>query len=557
MRGSIGSGAEWLLTASFVAAACTPGATIAPTADADPDGEIRTEIGGTPVQIDPQISGAIGQIGHVVMVFEGLMTFDPKTLTPIPAAAKDFPRVSPDGLTYTFTLRDDLKYSDGTPLTARHFVYAFTRLCDPSVASPYAVSAYSIGGCEAWNRMDPKRASPTDLAVAKGRLGLKANGDKEFVVTLTAPTAYFNSFAAFSATYPAREADVEISNGRYGYEGTLATYVGNGPFKLVEWKPNEKLVFERNPYYRTPAKLKRWTKVVIPDGALAFAAYRNDEIDLYNLGVAQLGAVERDADLKSQVVDSGSSTTTYFVLNVARPPFTDIRVRQAFAKAIDREAYARDLMKIGRAAYSLIPPGHPGHDAGDRSQAFDVPMAKALLQSSSYAGKPELGQIRFVYRTDGNGRIAGEWLQQQLKRSLGVDITVEGVDRTTFVRMNERPDTAPHIRFGVWIEDYPDPHDWLTLLFHSSGFGASLQSYQSSKFDVLVRNADQEGDPRKRADLYQQASRLLNEDAPAIWLAWPSFAYLQKPRVRGVAVAANDVIPGSWRLHDIYVVRKN
>ena len=522
-----------ILATALVATACTSGSQVPPASDADPNGEITTVMASRPRTLDPQaVSSADGVMG-ATMVFEGLMTLDRTTRQPIPAAAKAPPTVSTDGLTYTFTLRDGLTYSDGSPLSARDFVYGFSRLCDPAVAPPYASSGYIIVGCAAWNRMDPKRASPADLAAAKSRLGLKANGDKEFVVTLTEPAAYFPSLAAIWVGMPARESDVAATGDRYGYSATA--FIGNGPFTLVELTPDRQMVFERNDRYRAPAKLKRWTKIAINDPTVAFAAYKNNEIDFYDVRGDDLPAIERDADLRAQLVDASGPSTAWFSFNTARAPFTDPKVRQAFAKAIDRESYIRDILKIGEPAYSLIPPGTVGHDPGDRFQAFDPAAARLLLQSSAFFGKPELTTIRYAYQSEPPAqREKGEWLQQQLKQNLGIEITVEGVERTLFQQQNSNPATRAHITAQGWAEDYPDPQDWLTITFHSSSALAAIPlSYANPTFDRLVKEADREADPQKRAGLYQQASRILSQDAPAAWLSWGHVKYLQKPWVKG------------------------
>src|SRR5436190_15490472 len=176
----------WSLLALFViagliAAACTgaPGTTTQPSGaagDIDPNGEVTTNAGAEPDTIDPQKESFVNEVAQTMMVFESLMSFDPKTLKPIPGAAKENPKLSSDGLSYTYTLRDGLKYSDGSPVTAKDYAYGFTRLCDPNVAGDYAFTGYVIVGCEAYNNLDPKKATPAELAAAKAKLGITTNG---------------------------------------------------------------------------------------------------------------------------------------------------------------------------------------------------------------------------------------------------------------------------------------------------------------------------------------------------------------------------------------------
>lgn len=534
----------------LVATACTPGAQppASPTTDVDPNGEIRVASLRLAVG-DPNL-----RIANFLtsLTFEGLMTLDPTTLRPIPAAAKENPAVSADGLTYTFALRDGLKYSDGGPLAAKDFSYGFARLCNPTLHSDWAVPAYLIAGCEPWNKMDPKKASAADLAAARGRLGVRASGDKDVVITLTEPAPYFTSLIAVWFGVPVREADVTRAGEAYGADP--AALVGNGPFKVIEFKANDTIVFERNDNYRTPAKLKRWTRIVIRDPAQVLAAYRNNELDFYDPIADDLSAIERDADLKSQVVDTGGSCTQAYFFNTQRAPFSDVRVRQAFAKSLDREAYVREIAKLGRAAYSWIRPGGPGHDATDRFQSFDPVGAKELLRSSSFFGRPELATISVVYRTDTPGRKElAEWAQQQWKQNLGLDVRVDPVDARTWNQLSSTVATTPPVVPLASCEDYPDPQNWLTLNFHSS---LAYGGYNDPTFDKLVRDADREPEPLKRADLYQQASRLLSQDAPAAWLIWPGRRYLRKPWVKGVTDSPDDNHHGIYRVVDIYVAKR-
>src|SRR2546430_14916604 len=182
----------WSLLALFViagliAAACTsaPGTTTQPSGaatDIDPNGEVTTNTGSEPDTIDPQKESFVNEVAQTMMVFEGLMRLDAKTLKPIPGSAAKDPDVSSDGLKYTFTLRD-MKYSDGQPVTAKDFAYGFTRLCDPAVEGQYSLTGYVIVGCEAWNNMDTKKATKAELDAAKGKLGIKVVNDKTIEFT--------------------------------------------------------------------------------------------------------------------------------------------------------------------------------------------------------------------------------------------------------------------------------------------------------------------------------------------------------------------------------------
>lgn len=544
-----------LLVASLLVAACTspPQVPGQESGEIDTSGTITTNAGGEPDTIDPQKESFVNEVAQTMMVFEGLMTLDAKTLRPIPAAAKEDPKISADGLTYTFTLRDGLKYSDGSPVTAKDFAYGWSRLCDPVTAGDYAFTGYVIVGCEAWNSLVPGKATPAELKAAKDKLGIKVNGDKEISFTLVEPAPYFPSIAGIWVGVPSRESDVTKGGDRWTEP---STFIGNGPFKLTEWKHNDKLVFERNDNYRTPAKLKKWTKVMINDGAVAFAAYRGNELDFYGVAAEDLRTVEGDPELKSQVVDVGGSCTNTYLFNTKKPPFTDVKVRQAFAKSFDRDDYIKNVQKIGTPALSFIPPGRPGYDPQDSSQKYDPAAAKALLQSSSFFGKPELANLKFTYATSPRGKTRVEWVQQQWKTNLGLDVALDPVDSTTLAQLTKRADTNPQFSFLGWCEDYPDPQDWLTTVFHSQSTVIKT-GYSNPDFDKLTRDADRERDPVKRLDLYQKASRLLSQDAPAAFLYYATAKYLKKPWVKGVTDSTLDFEYGIYRITDIYVTKRS
>jgi oligopeptide transport system substrate-binding protein len=549
-----------LMIAGLLAAACTaaPGpSTGSPGADAlDTNGEITTNAGAEPDTIDPQKESFVNEVAQTMMVYEALMQFDPATLKPVPGAAKEAPKLSSDGLTYTYTLRDNLKYSDGSAVTAKDFAYGFTRLCDPVTAGQYAFTGYIIVGCEAWNTMDPQKATQAELAAAKAKLGIKVNGDKEIAFTLTEKAPYFNSIAALWVGVPVRESDVTKGGDKWTEP---ATFIGNGPFKLTEWKHNEKMVYERNDNYRTPAKLKRWTKVMINESAVAFAAYQNNELDAVGVGAEQLRTIEGDADLKAQTVNVGGSCTIYVGFNNARAPFDDVKVRLAFSKSFDRNAYINDVAKIGAPAGDaggFIPPGMPGFDKDDTVQKFDPAAAKKLLSESKYANTDTMKNLKFTYAASAANKTRIEWLQQQWQTNLGINVAPDPVDSTTYTSLVKSPATTPLMFRLGWCADYPDEQDWLTTVFHSSST-VTRTGYKNAEYDRLVRQADADANPESRAKTYQQASRILSQDAAAGWWYYSATKYLRKPWLKGITDTVMDFEYGIFNLSAIGVTKKN
>lgn len=488
------------------------------------------------------------------------MTLDPKTLKPLPAAAAKDPVVSADGLTVTVTLRDGLKYSDGSALTAKDFAYSFTRTCDPATAGDYSFVLYIIKGCEAWNHMDPKKATPAELSAAKAALGIKVNGDKEIVFTLTEPASYFTSILYMWVGVPVRESDVTKGGEKWTEP---ATYIGNGPFILKEWKHNEKFVYEANPNYRLgKPKLQTWERVMISEGAVAFAAYRNNELDVTAVGAEDLRAIEADPELKAQVVETGAAITYYYGFNTKKPPFDDVNVRRAFAKGFDRVAFVRDVLQgIGKPATAgFIPPGIPGYDEGDTAQKYDLAAAKADLAKASPAAQAALGSIKFTYSSSAREKTRTEWIQQQWEKNLpGVKIALDPVDPSAFSGLfkgGAGAATPQLFRLG-WIADFPDQQNWHTTVWiGKDGISAGRTGYDNQAFNTLVRNADKEKDPAKRDQMYQEAGRMLSADAPAAWLYYAAGKSLRKPWVKGVSDSTIDSALSQFKQHEIYVTKK-
>ena len=541
---------------SLVVGACTQGG--GPTATtsgsaADPNGELVTNMAIEPDTIDPQVASYVHEIGAVMKVFEALMTPDLKTGKPVPAAAKDQPKISSDGKTYTYTLRDGLKYSDGQPVTSKNFKYAWQRLCDPATAGNYAFTGYIVVGCEAWSTMDPKKDDPAKLAAAKQTLlnAIETPDDKTITFHLTDQAPYFNAIATTWVGVPSRE-DMVTKGGDKWTEP--ATYIGNGPFILSEWKHNEKMVYVRNPNYRNPAKLAKWTTVMINEGAVAFAAYRNNELDIYGVAAEDLRSIDADADLTKQVVNGPGYCSWYVGFNNKKPPFDDKNVRIAFAKSFDREAYVSEIVKgLGTPSTSFIVPGNPGSDTGDTFQKFDVTAAKAALAQASPAALAALNGLKLTYGSSARNKTRIEWFQAQWQKNLGVNVVLDPVDSTTLTALSKKEETRPVMSVTGWCPDYYDQQDWLTTVFGSKGSSASV-GYASKAFDDLVYAADKEPDVKKRDDMYQQASRVLSQDAPVAWIYYDLVKLLQKPYVKDYSITPLGFETDHWT--NVYVTKK-
>lgn len=578
-----------LVVASMALAACgggaptqAPGAPVAteapaqPVATDSPVGEekeavLRVNLGAYPDVIDPQKSSFLGEIAHLNKVYMGLTTLNEKLET-VPGAAESW-AFNDDATQVVFTLKPGLLYSDGSMLNAKRFEFAFQRNINPATAGEYASITDEIVGAPEWRGADTA-AADYDAATFTAALGVKAthadgadcvvNADtgnayddadcNTLTLTFSKPAPYFATIAGIWVGYPAKEEN--ITEGGDIWWTSSVYQIGNGPFIWQSVEPFVKSVFVPNPNYigvGIPTYNIEFTYIV--DGAVAFEAYQNNELDVIASAAEDLPVIEADADLTAQHMQyAGSCTTTYkFSLhptwNGQPNPFTDKKVREAFSLAWDAEGYTRDVDgSLSTATWTWIPPGYPGYDATSPLK-FDVEAAKAALAAASEPfNSPEklnaLG-LKMTFSDSPRNRGRHEWVAATFKANLGVDLALDPVDPTTYTAFTKDPDTFPLISRQGWCADYPDPQNWLSVFWRSDASFALRQGYNNPEFDALVNAADVSTDAAERADLYAQAQQLMLSDIPAAFGYNSLNHYLVKPWVKGIVTTPQDfVAPG-------------
>jgi oligopeptide transport system substrate-binding protein len=523
----------------------------APTAELHSDQTLRVNIGSEPATIDPTLASFVDEAAIAQLVFTPLMTFDP-SLKVVPGSAERY-TVSEDGLTYTFTLRPGLTFSDGQPVRAQHFEFAWKRLLDPRLAAEYASIGYVIRGAEEYNTANPATTSAERLTQLRDAVGVRATDDRTIVFTLKHPAPYFTSITALWFSVPLREDLIQRGGERWTEP---ETYIGNGPFVLRDWQHQNKLVFEANPrYYRGKPRLERIEAVMINDPTVAFAAYRNNELDIYGVGGEDLATVERDPNLSKEIVRWPGTCTYYVGFNTVRPPFDNARVRQAFATTIDREAYVRNIGQgLGKAAYSFIPPGIPGHQPGLKTWAFNPQAGRQILSAAGYSDPKTLPPVTITYASNPRVKARMEWLADQWKQALGVEVKLDPVETKAYTELLKKPDTTPQVFLLGWCADYPDPQNWLSVVFHSKSTIART-GWKNADFDALVEQADREPDMNKRLELYNKAQEILVNEAPVAFLLHSEHVMLKKPWVRDLQVSAMDALPGIFALDKVWIAK--
>ena len=496
----------------------------APAAKAPGGNVVRLNLSGYPDNLDPQQMSFANEIAMSGLLYEPLVRLGPD-LKPAPGAAESW-KVSDDGLTWTFTLRPGLKYSDGSPLTAKDFEYAYKRAADPRLAGEYQAETFIIQGGEAYGTADPK-APAEQLNALRDKMAVKAIDDTTLEFKLTQPAAYFPYIAYLWIGYPVKQSIVESKGEDWWVKGE--NQIGNGPFMLKELKEKELARFVPNPNWHgeKPAADEIQMRF-ITDSKVAFEAYRNGELESIVLAAEDLEAAQKDPVLSKEILRYPGGCTYALQFNEVRPPFDQKDARQAAGKSIDREAWVRDVLRgLGRTTTSWLPPDIPGYDASMGADLKSDPAAaKALWDKVGYNG-----ELKLTYSSTPRNKVRFEFVADQLRKALGVSPVLDPVETTTYTALTKNVETSPQIFILGWCSDYPDPQNWLSTYWRSTSGFAQRVGYKNAEFDKLVDQADVEKDATKRLQLYQQAEKLMLSDVAASPLWNNENVFLVKPYV--------------------------
>ena len=488
-------------------------------------------------------------------MFETLLR--PKVdLSDVEGAAAESWLVSPDGLTWTFTLRRDGRWSDGKPVVARDFLYAFQRMLDPSLGAPYAGVLQGIvkGGEQA------RGIHPHDTAAVQQylrTLAITAADDHTLVVGLQRPDPTFKWVLASWATAPVRD-DV-VTTDPTGWASNPRTAVSNGWFRLAEHVPQHHVTLVPNDHYwGARPKLARLLMPVIRDEHQAYAAYQRGELDMAAVPLSETARARGHPDL----VKERRLTVTALALNTLAPPFDNARLRQAFARAIDRGHLVSDvLFGRGVATTAPIPSGIDGFSASlAGSQQFDPTTARKLFDDAGVT-RATVNALRLDFRSDlPTARTVAEFVANQLNANLGLSIQTNAV---------EAPALGQHFSSGQFAmmtmadagTGSPDQQAWLDAFVSPAGptsRGRNGSGYTNPGYDRMVQQADVTLDPSRRGQLYLEAQRMVCDDAPLVFLYQEVGWCLVKKHVKGTVPLPIDDNPfvGDVDTPAIYITRQ-
>jgi len=470
-----------------------------------------------PREYDPATTHGSGD----KLVFSGLVSFDPQlNLTPDLAETWD---VSADGTVYTFYLRENAFFHDGKPVTAQDVVYSWERAASPELASDTVLTYLG----------DILGVREVFAGQADHIAGLKIMDEHALQVTIDAPKPYFLLKLSYPTAFVLDNKNVESGDEWFREPN------GTGPYKLIEWKRFEQMVYQANPdFYLAPPSIPYVVVKLFAGNSQRL--YESGEVD-----IARVYSIERFLDptepLHDELLTGVDLCTGYVVFDVTQPPFDDKRVRQAFSMAFDRRKYI-DVVLTGRAlpAHGVFPPGLPGFNIGLNGLSYDPERARQLLAESSYGGAASLPPI--IFTDAGIGSNIGAdvaALAQMWQQTLGVTIMVENLEPNFYYDKIYSGQHGQLFSAG-WCADYPDPENFADVLFHS-GSAQNNGGYASSVVDNLLEEARVEPDIAKRIALYQQAEQMIVEDAPVLFTVhWLSFQ-LVKPYVKGFQFTPIDI----------------
>ena len=493
-----------------------------------PAGQVFTfNNGAEPEHLDPAVMSGQPDGRIARLVFEGLCTADPKTLEPRPGQAARWD-VSDDGLVYTFHLRPGLQWADGTRLTAHDFVWSWRRVLSPATGSRYASFLFAIENAEAFNG---------GTLADSTQVGLLAPDDSTLVVRLARPTPYFLELMTFYTTLPTPRHVIEKHGDAWEHALRL---VGNGPFRIVEWKSKDRFVLVPNERYwnRAAVRLTKILALPIEELSTSTNLYKAGAIDWNPSGYVPKTVIPFIQDRRDFA--GGPYHAIYFYsMVVTRKPFTDPWVRRALNAATDREAIARHVLKNTVPAWgNMTPMGYAGYTAPPGLK-YDPAYARECLAKAGYPGGRGFPKIEILFNTSEDHRRIAEAIQAMWKRDLNIPVALANQEWASYLAATTGKEYDVARR--SWIGDFRDPMTFLDLWV--SGSGNNRTNWSDPRYDALIERAQVEPDAAKRLALMSEAEGILLADGPVI----PIYHYVQsalvKPYVRGIHSTLLDIHP--------------
>ncbi len=523
---------------------------------------VTVQIGPNPETLDPALNSAVDGGNMLITLFETLLIIDQDNKVQ-PGQAEKY-TVSDDGLTWTFTMRDGLKWSDGTELNAKDFEYTFKRIADVKLAAPYADTV--IGMIDGYKDAigNPDADGKTTTEPNTDLLNVKASEDgKTLTVKLAYPCSYFDKIVAFGTMSPVQKATVEANGDAWATKPE--TYVCNGPYMISEWTESERIVCKKNPNYVggwDSSKIVTDTLnfLLLEDESASFAAYNSGEAQLIkNVPTEEIPSLKKSTEGGDFYVDTILGTY-YLNMNTQKAPFNDVNVRKALNLAIDRDYIANTLMQgTYSPAYNFAGPGLVDNEGmffdnsvkangGETyiSKDFEAnkAAAKAALAEAGYPDGKGFPTITYSTNDAGYHKVVAEYLQQQYKEVLGIEMKIDIVEWKAFTPQR-RAGNYEMARNG-WVMDYNDASNMIELFLSTNGNNDG--KYNSKAFDDAL-NGSKVADSKVHFEKLHEAEKIMMDDYACIPVAYYNDFWLQSKTLKGTWHSPY----GYWYLQYAYI----
>jgi ABC-type oligopeptide transport system substrate-binding subunit len=487
--------------------------------------------------IDPARPGDAPNNAVITLIYAGLVRLNDK-LEVVPDGASDW-KVSGEGKIYTFTIREGLKFGDGTPVTADDFAYSINRALAPETAAFGAAGHFGhiVGASDV---LDGK---------TKQVSGVKALDQRTLQITLDSPIAYFLALLTYPDAFVVPRKLVE-SGGNWQEQA-----YGTGPFKVKEWKHGQSMALDANEHY--------WqgkpgvANVFLPfngDSETAYQLYQTGELDIMGsqqnpVPSAHIAELQGQPDFKS----AAALATRYVGFNNMKPPFDNVDVRRAFALAVDKQTLANQVLAGAVVpADRILPTGLLGTQLPIKPLSFDATAAKAALAKAGYADPKSFPEVTLAYGKEGDNEIVVQALQSMWQQNLGINVKLQLFELATFSTNLDTtyytPTEGLDFYYSIWGADYPDPQNFLSLLLRTDT-PYNNGHFSDQQFDQLTAAADQLGDRaeiERRLQLYNQAEQIAIDKVAWLPVFYPKFSILLHPRVQGMAITPQGLIVNDW-----------
>jgi oligopeptide transport system substrate-binding protein len=517
----------------------------------DSGGETRVEVGNRegvfhfgnhsePQGLDPHIVTGVPEHHILTALFEGLVTKNPETLEPEPGVAESWD-ISEDGMTYTFHLRNNAKWSNGDPVTAEDFRWSWQRAISPLLGSEYSYMYYPIENAEAFNL-----GNEPDFS----KVGVSVLDDYTIQVKLNSPTPYFLQLLDHYSMFPVHRATVEKFGSatdrlsQWAREGNIVT---NGAFALTEWQINSHLRVEKSPLYWDADKVKLNAIVFYPTENLVTEERMFRDGQLHRTEEIPLEKIKTYQAEQPEITHIAPWIGSYFyMLNTTREPLTDVRVRKALAMAVDRALIADTVTQgVYRASTALVPPGTVGYSPPHLFD-YDPEQARQLLAEAGYPDGQGFPPIDILYNTHEDHRKIAVAIQQMFMQNLNIQVNL--VNQEWKVYLDSHNNMNYDISRRGWIGDYVDPYTFLSMYITDGGNNKT--GFSNTRYDeIVLKEAPAELDRDKRYALYHEAETILLENMPILPIFTYQYKHLFTTSVKGMP----DNIMGYYNYKYVYL----